>query len=50
MAILISDVKISNPGRVVDEVSGLSKLDVIRYYDDIAEWALPYLHSRHPNT
>jgi bifunctional non-homologous end joining protein LigD len=45
-SVLINDVKISNQGRVVDEVSGVSKLDVVRYYDDIAEWALPYLHNR----
>ncbi|MBP0588286.1 DNA ligase D [Paraburkholderia sp. LEh10] len=44
--VIIGDVKISNPQRVMDEVTGHTKLDMVRYYDEIAEWALPHLHCR----
>jgi bifunctional non-homologous end joining protein LigD len=44
--ITIAGQKISNAGRVIDEVTGLKKIDLVRYYDDIAEWALPYLQDR----
>jgi bifunctional non-homologous end joining protein LigD len=42
--VILRDVKISNPHRVMDE--GHTKLELARYYDAIAEWALPYLHDR----
>jgi hypothetical protein len=38
--------KISNAERVIDPVTGLKKIDLVRYYDEIAEWALPYLQDR----
>ncbi|ACC73881.1 DNA ligase D [Paraburkholderia phymatum] len=44
--VIIGDVRISNPQRVMDEVTGHTKLDMVRYYDEIAEWALPHLHCR----
>jgi bifunctional non-homologous end joining protein LigD len=39
-------VKISNAGRIIDDVTGLKKIDLVRYYDEIAESALPYLQDR----
>ncbi|KVP75373.1 DNA ligase D [Burkholderia ubonensis] len=45
-ATLVCGVKISNPARVVDEVGGHTKLEVVRYYEAIAELALPYLRNR----
>ncbi|CAL8481511.1 hypothetical protein [Caballeronia sp. S22] len=44
--VFIHDIGISNPQRIMDDVSGLTKLDIVRYYDAIAEWALPYLRCR----
>ncbi|NVH73716.1 DNA ligase D [Paraburkholderia sp. JPY432] len=44
--VFIRDIRISNPQRVMDNSSRQTKLDVVRYYDAIAEWALPYLHCR----
>jgi bifunctional non-homologous end joining protein LigD len=44
--VIMGDIKISNPQRVMDPASGRTKLDIVRYYDAIAEWALPYLHAR----
>jgi bifunctional non-homologous end joining protein LigD len=38
--------KSSNAERVIDPVTGLKKIDLVRYYDEIAEWALPYLQDR----
>ncbi|WP_087128931.1 DNA ligase D [Caballeronia concitans] len=44
--VIVGDIKISNPQRVMDQALGHTKLDIVRYYDAIAEWALPYLHAR----
>ncbi|KWA84296.1 hypothetical protein WL29_23350 [Burkholderia ubonensis] len=45
-ATIVCGVKVSNPTRVVDEKGGHTKLEVVRYYEAIAEWALPYLRNR----
>ena len=39
-------IKISNPDRVVDSSTGLTKLDLVRYYEGIAEYILPHLKGR----
>jgi bifunctional non-homologous end joining protein LigD len=39
-------IKVSNPERVIDAVSGLSKLDLVRYYESVAPWMLPHLIGR----
>ena len=39
-------VKVSHPERVVDPSTGLKKLDLVRYYESIAEWMLPHLAER----
>lgn len=43
---VVCGMRISNPGRIVDASAGHTKLEVVRYYEAIAEWALPYLHNR----
>ncbi|MDQ7981904.1 DNA ligase D [Paraburkholderia sp. SARCC-3016] len=43
---VLSGVKISHPDRIVDPSTGRTKLDIVRYYEAIAEWALPHLHER----
>jgi bifunctional non-homologous end joining protein LigD len=43
---VLSGVRISNPDRIMDPSTGLKKIDVVRYYEAIAEWALPHLHER----
>jgi bifunctional non-homologous end joining protein LigD len=45
-SVILHGVAISNPGRLMDAASGQTKIDVARYYDRIAEWALPWLHDR----
>ncbi len=39
-------VKISHGERVVDPSTGLTKLDLVRYYESIAEYMLPHLKGR----
>ena len=38
--------KVSNPGRVVDASTGATKLDLVRYYESVAEWMVPHLQGR----
>lgn len=42
----VGGIKISNGDRVIDKSAGHTKLEVVRYYEAIAEWALPYLQNR----
>ncbi|MGF6781694.1 DNA ligase D [Paraburkholderia sp. GAS334] len=37
---------ITNPHRVVDPVTGVTKLDIVRYYDAIAPWMLAHIADR----
>jgi bifunctional non-homologous end joining protein LigD len=38
--------KVSNPERVIDASTGLKKLDLVRYYESVADWILPHLRAR----
>ncbi|WMY11256.1 DNA ligase D [Paraburkholderia phenoliruptrix] len=42
----VSQVKVTHPERVVDPASGVSKLELVRYYESVAEWMLPHLVDR----
>ncbi|MBS0445048.1 MAG: DNA ligase D [Proteobacteria bacterium] len=37
---------VSHPERVIDPGSGLTKLDLVRYYESVADWMLPHLAGR----
>jgi len=39
-------IKITHPERVIDQSTGLTKLDLVRYYDSVADWLLPHLKDR----
>ncbi|MDQ6684575.1 MAG: DNA ligase D, partial [Pseudomonadota bacterium] len=39
-------LKVSNPERVIDASSGATKLDLVRYYESVAERLLPHLRGR----
>ncbi len=41
-----SPVRISNPERVIDPASGIRKVDLVRYYESVADWILPHLANR----
>ena len=38
--------RVTHPERVVDPDSGLTKLDLVRYYESVASWMLPHLKGR----
>ena len=38
--------RVSNPERVIDASTGLTKLDLVRYYESVAAWMLPHLRGR----
>lgn len=42
----IAGVRLSNPNRVLYERAGITKLDLARYYESIADWILPQLMDR----
>ncbi|MDQ6881696.1 MAG: DNA ligase D [Pseudomonadota bacterium] len=39
-------VKVSNPDRVIDPDTGSTKLDLVRFYESVADWILPHLKNR----
>lgn len=39
-------VKVSHGDRVIDPSTGFTKLDLVRYYESIADWMLPHLKGR----
>jgi bifunctional non-homologous end joining protein LigD len=41
-----SGIKVSNADRVIDPASGLTKLDLVRYYESVAPFILPHLKGR----
>jgi bifunctional non-homologous end joining protein LigD len=45
-ALVIAGLKVSNAERIIDDVTRMKKIDLLRYYDEIAEFALPYLKDR----
>ena len=44
--VVVGGVSISHPDRVMYPDIGLTKLEVARYYEDMAEWFLPYVVRR----
>jgi bifunctional non-homologous end joining protein LigD len=42
----VDGVKVSHPERVIDPGSGVTKLELVRYYASVAEWMLPHLKGR----
>ena len=39
-------VRVTHPERVIDATSGITKLELVRYYESIAERMLPHLRGR----
>ncbi len=39
-------ITVTNPERVIDPSTGLRKIDVVRYYESVADWLLPHLKNR----
>ncbi|MEO8938782.1 MAG: DNA ligase D [Burkholderiaceae bacterium] len=43
---IVSGVQVSSPERVIDASTGETKLDLVRYYDSVADLILPHLAGR----
>ena len=43
---VVRGIKVSNPDRIIDAASGATKLDLVRYYDRVADHILPHLIRR----
>ncbi len=43
---VVSGLKVSSPERVIDAASGATKLDLVRFYDSVADLILPHLQGR----
>lgn len=41
-----SSLKLTHPERVVDSDSGITKLELARYYESVVDWMLPHLKDR----
>lgn len=44
--IMVEGIRITHPERVIDEASGVTKLELARYYAAVAGWMLPHLQAR----
>lgn len=42
----VAGVRLSNPDRVMYPEQGITKLDLARYYEDIADWVMPQIANR----
>lgn len=42
----LAGIKVTHPDREIDPESGTRKVDLARFYADIAEWVLPHLDNR----
>lgn len=42
----VAGIKLSNPSRILFPEMGLTKLELARYYDDVADWILPHVCNR----
>ncbi|MEN2394198.1 DNA ligase D [Pseudomonas halotolerans] len=42
----VAGVDVSHPERVIDSVSGVHKVELAQYYENIAPWILPHLKQR----
>ena len=42
----VAGVRVSHPDRVIDKSTGIRKIDLVRYYESVADWMLPHLQDR----
>ncbi|WP_207000787.1 DNA ligase D [Trinickia mobilis] len=42
----VAEVKVTHPERIIDPSTGVTKLDLARYYASVAQWMLPHLKDR----
>lgn len=42
----VGGIKVTHAERVIDPSTGLTKLELVRYYESVADWILPHLKGR----
>jgi bifunctional non-homologous end joining protein LigD len=42
----VGGIRVSHGDRVIDATTGITKIDLVRYYESVAEWMLPHLRGR----
>jgi len=42
----VGSIKVTHPERVIDSSTGITKLDLVRYYESVAPWMVPHLKGR----
>jgi bifunctional non-homologous end joining protein LigD len=43
---IVGGIKVSHAERIIDASTGISKLELVRYYESVADWMLPHLKGR----
>ncbi len=43
---MVDEIKITHPDRIIDASSGLTKIELVQYYDQVSAHILPFLHRR----
>ena len=43
---IVGGIKVSHPERIIDASTGVTKLELVRYYESVADWMLPHLLGR----
>jgi bifunctional non-homologous end joining protein LigD len=43
---IVGGIKVSHPERIIDASTGITKLELVRYYESVADWMLPHLKGR----
>ena len=43
---VVAGIRISHPDRLIYPECGLSKLDLVRYYEEIGDWIVPHVQGR----
>ena len=43
---VVDGIEVSHPERIVDASTGITKLELVRYYASVADWMLPHLKGR----
>ena len=42
----VGTTKVTHPQRVIDSSAGITKLELVRYYESVADWMVPHLKGR----
>jgi bifunctional non-homologous end joining protein LigD len=42
----VAGVRVSHPDRIIDKSTGTRKIDLVQYYESVADWMLPHLQER----